>query len=79
MIRSNIFLPQELDEFVRQQSKALQISKTELFVKALREFKKASLRAQMKQYYASEENQKHEKNMIDEWIPYYTETLEDDR
>ena len=76
MIRSNIFLPKEIDQFVKSQSKAMGVTKTELMITAIKELKKSFLREKMKHYYASEKNQQHEQNMVDQWIPYFSETLE---
>lgn len=76
MIRSNIFLPKDIDQFIKSQSKAMGVTKTELMITAVKELKKAILRTQMKQYYSSEKNQQHEQGMANEWIPYFSEIIE---
>ena len=63
IIRSNIFLPEEIDQFIKSEAKHQKTTKGNIIIMAIKALKKQQLKSQMEVYYADPQNQAKEKTL----------------
>lgn len=66
IIRSNIFLPKEVDQFIKSEAKQQKTTKGNIIALAVKALKKQKLKKQMDTYYADPKNQAYEKELSEE-------------
>ena len=73
--RSNIFIPKEIDDFIKKEAKRLRLTRGEVISLAVRALEKQRLKEEMELYYGNPENRKFEQQMAEESTAVFSETL----
>jgi len=65
-VRSNLFIPKEVDVFLKKEAKKQKTTKGNIVARALRLLEREKLRKEMEKYYQDPENRIYERGMAEE-------------